>query len=98
MPFTSQFKDKFVAPEISSFTAASIPDVSAVSAEQGYWLLNFMLSSALRVTMDDALRRTLYNFLRRAEAAFREYEAARQATLAYLAIRIQTRYRSTSWP
>ena len=85
MPFTSQFKDKFVAPEISSFTAASIPDVSAVSAEQGYWLLNFMLSSALRVTMDDALRRTLYNFLRRAEAAFREYEAARQATLAYLA-------------
>jgi hypothetical protein len=85
MPFTNQFKDKFVAPEISTFTTAQIPDMSAVSTEQGYWLLNFMLSSALRVTMDDALRRTLYNFLRRTEAAFREYEAARRTTLAYLA-------------
>jgi hypothetical protein len=34
--------------------------------------------------MDDSLRRTLYNFLRRTEAAFREYEAARQSTLKYL--------------
>jgi hypothetical protein len=36
------------------------------------------------VTMDDSLRWTLYNFLRRTEAAFREYEAARQSTLKYL--------------
>lgn len=87
MQFSSFFLDKYVAPEISSFTAASIPDVSAISAEQGHWLANFILSSGFRVTMDDQLRRTLYNFLRRTEAAFREYEAARQSTLKYLANR-----------
>jgi len=35
--------------------------------------------------MDDDTRRTLYNFQRRTEAAFREYEAARRLTLAHLA-------------
>jgi len=84
VPFSSFFLDKYVAPEISSFTDASIPDMAGTSKEQGYWLTNFVLTSGLRVTMDDALRRTLYNFLRRAEAAFREYEAARHSTLKYL--------------
>jgi hypothetical protein len=59
--------------------------MSAVSETQGRWLLSFVLNSALVVTMDDATRRTLYNFLRRTELAFREYQAARQATMAYLA-------------
>ncbi len=84
MPFTNEFKDKYVAPHISSFTAATIPDMSAVSEAQGHWLLSFVLNSGLVVTMDDATRRTLYNFLRRAERAFGDYEAARQAALAYL--------------
>ncbi len=84
MPFANEFKDKYVAPHISSFTAATIPDMSAVSEAQGRWLLSFVLNSGLVVTMDDATRRTLYNFLRRAELAFRDYEAARQATLSYL--------------
>jgi hypothetical protein len=85
VPFTNEFKDKYVAPYISSFTAATVPDMSAVSEAQGRWLLNFVLNSGLVVRMDDATRRTLYNFLRRAEMAFRDYEAARQATLSYLA-------------
>ncbi len=34
--------------------------------------------------MDDATRQTHYNFLRRAEAGFREYDAARRLTLAHL--------------
>jgi len=79
---THEFKDKFIAPEISSFTEASIPDLSAL---QGPWLVSFILSSALVVQLDDATRRTLYNFLRRAEGAFREYSSARQMTMAYLA-------------
>jgi hypothetical protein len=86
VPLSNYFKDKYIAPEISSFTAASIPEMSAVSAEQGHWLANFILNSGFRVTMDDASRRTFYNFLRRTEAAFREYEAARQATVAYLTV------------
>ncbi len=59
--------------------------MSTFSEAQGRWLLSFVLNSGLIVTMDDATRRTLYNFLRRAELAFREYEAASRATAAYIA-------------
>jgi hypothetical protein len=79
---TNDFKDKFVAPEISSFTEASISDLSGL---QERWLVSFILNSSLVVQLDDATRRTIYNFLRRAEAAFREYCSARQMTLAHLA-------------
>lgn len=77
--------DKYVAPGFSAFTAATIPDMSAVSQEQEHWLANFILSSWARVTMDDDLRSTLFNFLRRTKAAFREYQEARRLTLAHLA-------------
>jgi hypothetical protein len=79
---TNDFKDKFVAPEISSFTEASISDLSGL---QERWLVSFILNSSLVVQLDDATRRTIYNFLRQAEAAFREYSSARQMTLAHLA-------------
>jgi hypothetical protein len=78
-------KDKFVAPEMSTFTAASIRDMSAVSGEQDHWVLNFVLNTMLRVSVEGSIRPTLFNFLRRTEAAFREYTLARIRTLAYLA-------------
>ena len=78
---TNDFKDKFVAPEISSFTEASIPDLSGL---QKRWLVSFILNSSLVVQLDDGTRRTFYNFLRRAEATFREYSSARQMTQAHL--------------
>lgn len=78
---TNEFKDRFVAPEISSFTEASIPDLSEL---QERWLVSFILSSFV-VQLDDATRRTFYNFLRRVEGAFREYSSARQMTMAHLA-------------
>lgn len=82
---TNNFTDKYVAPGFSSFTAVNIPDMSAITREQGHWLGNFILNSWARVTMDDDMRQTLFNFLRRTEAAFREYEEARRLTLAHLA-------------
>lgn len=84
---TNDFMDRFVAPGYCSFNAATILDMSAVSREQGHWLTNYILNgSGLRgVSLDDGTRRTLFNFLRRTEAAFREYEAARELTLAHLA-------------
>jgi hypothetical protein len=81
---TSNFTDKYVAPGFSEFNAANMPDMSAISQEQGHWLNNFILNSWSRVNLDDDTRRTLFNFLRRTEAAFREYEEARRLTLAHL--------------
>jgi hypothetical protein len=79
---TDDFKDKFVAPEISSFTEALIPDLSGL---QERWLVSFILNSSLVVQLDEATRCTIYNFLRRAEGAIREYGSARQMTMAHLA-------------
>jgi hypothetical protein len=84
---TSDFMDRYVAPVFSDSTAANIPDMSAVSPGQRHWLANFILNSWARATMDDDSRRTLFNFLRRTQAAFREYEEARRLTLAHLADR-----------
>jgi hypothetical protein len=84
MPFPAYALDKFVAPDISKFTKASIPDMSDTSKEQEYWVRNFILNTLLRVTIDERTRQTLFNFLRQVESAFREYGLARERTLAYL--------------
>lgn len=84
MPLSNYAKDKYVAPEMSKFTAASIRDMSATSAEQEQWLMNFVLNTLLRVNIEERVRQTLFNFLRRTESAFREYSLARDRTLAYL--------------
>jgi len=76
--------DKFVAPELSKFTAASIPDVSQYKEGREWWVRNFFLSSMLRGTPDPPYRQYMLNFLRRAELSFQQYEFARERTLKYL--------------
>jgi hypothetical protein len=84
MPLSNYAKDKYVAPQMSKFTAASIRDMSATSAEQEHWLMNFVLNTLLRVNIEERVQQTLFNFLHRTESAFREYSLARDRTLAYL--------------
>jgi hypothetical protein len=76
--------DKFVAPEMSKFTAASIPDVGEYNESREWWVRNFFLSSMLRGTPDPPYRQYMLNFLRRAELSFQQYELARDRTLKYL--------------
>jgi hypothetical protein len=84
VPFSRYFLDKFVAPGISDFTSAEIPDVSEYDPESKFWLANFVLNSGLRGTFDPPDNAYAYNYLRRTVAAFSEHEEARQATLAFL--------------
>ncbi len=78
--------DRYVAPNMSRFTAATIPDMSAVSAEQEHWLRNFVLGTAMgAIVLNDDFRRSWFNYARRTMMAFREYGAARDRTIAYLA-------------
>jgi hypothetical protein len=89
---TNDYMDRFVAPGYSAFTAATIPDMSAASQEQEHWVANFILNGSMRVTLDDDTRRTWYNFLRRAESAFLEYEEAKRLTLDHIASPAAHRY------
>jgi hypothetical protein len=41
-------------------------------------------NTLFRVTLDERLRQSLFNFLRRAQFAFREYAPAREQTATYL--------------
>jgi hypothetical protein len=62
MPFSAYALDKFVAPDISKFTKASIPDMSDTSKEQEYWVRNFILNTLLRVTIDERTSVPSYRF------------------------------------
>jgi hypothetical protein len=84
MPLSNYTKDKFVAPELSKFTNASIRNMASASVEQEHWLTNFILNTLLRVDVKETLRQTLFNFLRGAQLAFREYSLARDQTMTYL--------------
>jgi hypothetical protein len=76
--------DTFVAPELSKFTDASIPDVSRYKESREWWVRHFFLNSMFRATVASPYRQYMLNFLRRAELSFQEYELARERTLKYL--------------
>lgn len=84
MPMSDNARDRFVAPQISKFTSATIRDMSAVDVEQQHWLANFILNSLLRTDVPSPQRQQLFNFLRRSHAAFDSYARARESTLEYL--------------
>ena len=84
MPFTNAAKDKFFAPYISTFTHAVIADLSEVSPAKNGWVRSFILNSIFRGRFDGTIQATLFNFLRRTQAAFEEHASARSATLGYL--------------
>lgn len=85
VPLTNEAKDKFIAPDMSAFTAATIEDLHGVSPEPDGWVASFWLNSIFRARFEGPLNTTLLNFLRRTHAAFQEYAVARTHTLAYLA-------------
>jgi hypothetical protein len=78
------FLDKFVAPGISEFTNAVIPEMSEHDPESKFWLANFVLNSGFGANFNPPGNAYAYNYLRRAVAAFSEHEEARQATQAFL--------------
>jgi hypothetical protein len=87
MPLSSWVLDKYMAPQISKFTVASIPDMTELDDQQEHWLYNFILNNLAQRTLVTPIGQQMYNFLRRSHAAFGAYALAREATLAYLANR-----------
>lgn len=76
--------DVYFAPEFSKFTEATIPDMTAVDAEQEHWLSNYLLNTAVRGRLETPQRQQIYNFLRKTHSAFASYAAAREATSEFL--------------
>lgn len=82
--YASAILDSHIAPGVSIFTEADIPDMSNYAKESKYWIANFFLNSAFNAKFAYPMNAYAYNFLRRAQLAFSEHQLARQSTLAFL--------------
>lgn len=82
--FSDDIKDKFIAPGVSNFTQAEIPDMSTWAKESPHWIDNFFLNSALSASFKPPMHAYAYNFLRRVQHAFSEHNLARESTLSFL--------------
>lgn len=71
--FSSTILDTHIAPGVSTFTVADVPDTTAWAKESSHWIANFFLNSALGVSFAPPMNAYAYNFLRRAQYAFSEH-------------------------
>ena len=83
--FSTAILDTHIAPGVSAFTSAEIPDMTSWSKESSHWIANFFLNSAFSGSFAPPMNAYAYNFIRRAQYAFSEHELARGSTLTFVA-------------
>lgn len=88
--YSTQILDTHIAPGVSSFTQAEIPDMSTWDKESAYYVANFFLDSAFTATFAPPMNAYAYNFLRRVQYAFSEHHLARESTLRFLSTGAQS--------
>lgn len=84
MQWNIDLLSKFVAPGISDFTDAQIPDLMPEFPEAEYWLANHFLNNMMSGAFRDRSRQVALGYIRRVHHAFVAYHQARTATLHFL--------------
>ncbi len=69
---------------MSELTECNIRDMSNYSSQSDHWLSNFVSNSIFVLSVEQKPKQYVFFFLRRVEAAFREYDSARGALCDYL--------------
>jgi hypothetical protein len=92
MPFSHYGLDHLVSQDLSQLSRCTAPEVTSSFPEASFWVSNFALNSAFGSPVGNEVKRFAFAFLRRAEAAFVEYERARATLGEY----VQTRPRKPS--
>lgn len=82
--FSSAILDSHIAPGVSVFTEAEIPDMSGWSKESPHWVGNLFLNSIFTGRFEHPMGAYAYNYVRRAQRAFTEHQLARDATIGFL--------------
>jgi hypothetical protein len=82
--FSNYALDYYVAPEISAFDQADIPDLRERYDQHSYWLSNHFLNSLLRGAFATPFRQYAINAVYRVQTTFGEYHEARGLTYTYL--------------
>lgn len=84
LSWNSQLLDSHIAPGISTFTRATIPDMAGKFPEADHWVFNSFLIHVFPPYHVDNHRQLVLGFLRRAQLAVGAYIDARELTLKYL--------------
>lgn len=82
--WSAQILERLVAPGVTSFTSADVPDLEGKHPEAPHWLANYFLNSAVSGSYKDGFRQAAFAYLRRTSHAHAAYGEARRSTLAYL--------------
>jgi hypothetical protein len=83
--FGSHFLDTLLAPGISSFNEADVPDLSGECPQAEHWISNFFLNSLLGPRYNETWKQAAVSFLFRTQNALRAYQIARAKTLECVA-------------
>jgi len=83
--YSAKILDENIAPGVSTFTVAEIPDMSAHAPESKFWIANYFLNCTYNARFSPPMHSYAFNFLRRCVCAFKEHEHARARTLEFLA-------------
>jgi hypothetical protein len=83
--WSSQLLDQLIAPGISGFREAHVPDLSGEFPQAEYWLANHFLNSVFGSRFKHGHRQIAVAFLRRAQDALSAYIEARDRTQQFLA-------------
>ncbi len=86
--FNVDLLEKYIAPSISKFNKAEIPDLRQMNDQYLYWLTNHFLDSSLSSAFASPMRQYAFNAIYRVQAAFKDYHEARDLTYNYLRITI----------
>jgi hypothetical protein len=84
LQFNPEILDRNVAPGISKFTNADIPDLRAEFPQASHWLSNHYLNTLLGPNYAGSFRQYAVSMLFRAQAQFDLYHRAREQTAIYL--------------
>lgn len=82
--FTSYTLNRLVAPGISEFREAKVPDVASEFLERDHWLANHFLNTVFGASYKHGARQVVVAFLRRAQDALTAYTEARERTQSFL--------------
>jgi hypothetical protein len=82
--WSAEHLDTWLAPGISQFTAADIPDLREEFPAVYRWLTVFFGGNTFRKQLPDLSKQKGINFIQRTQTAFRAYHAGRALTLQYL--------------
>lgn len=82
--WNAEILDRYLAPGISQFTKANIPDLAPMHTEAQHWHANHFLNNVFRASFASPSRQYVFNILYRSQVCFDRYQQARAETQDFL--------------